>query len=1327
MKSLANRVQRLFSEQTKQDSILHPSGTLTPMSAMIMNDALSFRAIMKRIFAANRIFSLAICILLLAALPAISASGVVFPQLAWMTDSAGTMTIETAAAAREDMFTPHSDTSYPRAGRNTWFRFALPSPAAQEAAYLDLNTRLNGRLPGEPSVWIVRGPGVAPETLLPVFSGLYQLPPDTRKGAQIYIRLSSAPPPSFAPSIRGAAAISGLDLEGRGWLCVILGVLFVMLLIRGILERKEWRLWAAVYTGMLCMAESWPISGIVNGLPTTTDLPGLLAPGMALLLFPHVGRFFMRSRELAAFSDLLLVLSGILGLGLTLVPLCTPHSAALRLLPLWPLLFVLMLPAALTARIFRLPGSTRFLIATLIPPLGFAAWMFPNGVGQLLQTVTPEVWKDGFFKLLPAIALCLQAAILFLLPTPRYPAAIMNRERAPQPSRRMPAVSQPSPQSEQETPQLPAQLPLSRLREDLESAAALPLSPEMKTWVKRTARELSLLTEETVPSAPQEEAGATDNASGKNQTFSLEQVILAAYGVVESEAEQKNIAFSWYMAPQLSRRYSGDRAALERVLTLLLESAVHATARGQIQLRASRLPESNDPGQLLFSVSDSGEGTPPAGRNTAALTQAWELAGRLDGAISMTSGPTGTTVSFAIRLQPTGGELAQTSSTVPPELQAALSGALRILIVSDVSAERQLLAYYLDELPHELREARGTAEAVAMYARTPGALVLFDGNLPESDIAYAVAKIRAIENEKDYPLTSILGLANDEAQGDRLRRAGCSHIMVKPVARTHLRHLALRLAPLPKARARQKSAQGSLTGEKRRQSSVTITLPDEKNWMLLTAPGKIKTEPAAPSPAPAAQPPAISAPDVQGAETLSTDTPHVSAAASLPSSSPDKQAASSSETGAAAPLRFLQPPTLRTRSNVGEPMPISRTELNELATARAARIRSSDTDGTQRKITSISTRKDRSGAPAGEEPLSAQDDVSSVQKDSVIRPEAGSRVPSPETDERPVGWVGTPTPIIRGETAKSGITASGTLPPRETEELPPKATTPSATARAAGKTGETAVPPLRLHTASANKIPFPPAGESSFHPPSGVYFAPRQKKGFFARLFGFGKKTKLGPDDFELYDAPPGGNAYEWVGEPMPVTTSSPSAAASTPASPNTPADGSPQTALHADAVTGKTAGASSGDSAPEVKNTVEAPSTPIDESPSASVAQEELSLTSSGKEEKRAGSSLILEPEQEQPTAPELATSAPEKSQRTEKNAHSTQAERTVVEPMPSVLDLTCPSPSEFSECKLNNQPAPLYPAAPQRAKLPILNMEPLSLLDLRPSEDDKKKASDK
>lgn len=124
------------------------------------------------------------------------------------------------------------------------------------------------------------------------------------------------------------------------------------------------------------------------------------------------------------------------------------------------------------------------------------------------------------------------------------------------------------------------------------------------------------------------------------------------------------------------------------------------------------------------------------------------------------------------------------------------ASSLRIIVASNVPANRQMLSYYLDELPHEIIEARSAEEAKALYRRTPGALIIFDDDMPEESIADAVADIRIFEGEHNFPLASILALVNSNEQIDALRRAGCTHFLKKPITRKDLRVLTLRLAPV---------------------------------------------------------------------------------------------------------------------------------------------------------------------------------------------------------------------------------------------------------------------------------------------------------------------------------------------------------------------------------------------------------------------------------------------------------------------------------------------------------------------------------------------------
>ena len=145
------------------------------------------------------------------------------------------------------------------------------------------------------------------------------------------------------------------------------------------------------------------------------SLPGLLAPGIALLLLPHAGRQMMQTQDTAPNLDLALTSVGIGGLLLALTPLLPHAEGFVRLLALWPLGMLLCWPIAVLALLRRIPGSRLFALAVFLPPLGFLPlWFDVPG-------------KPDFIKLLPFLTACLSALGLALFPSPRHLSRTVQR------------------------------------------------------------------------------------------------------------------------------------------------------------------------------------------------------------------------------------------------------------------------------------------------------------------------------------------------------------------------------------------------------------------------------------------------------------------------------------------------------------------------------------------------------------------------------------------------------------------------------------------------------------------------------------------------------------------------------------------------------------------------------------------------------------------------------------------------------------------------------------------------------------------------------------
>ncbi len=813
----------------------------------------------------------------------------------WLLDAKGTLTLgEVLAANTQKAFRPYEPESLPHLAGTIWLRLSPKGKTPTFPLVLDLNTRIADQLPGIPQVWLTRSGETSGTPVRPSGDGLYHLPNPLPDQTNISIRVSGIPGPGFAPSLRAVSSLTLLDELGTQPQLVLLVVLLILCLLRGVTERREWRMWAALYIAAVWVQAFWGLPTTPAGEVSRWDMPGLLAPGVALLILPHVGRHMMRTRHHAPFIDMLFVLLALCGIALSAAPLIPGYTWTLQFLPLWPLFMLLLLPGTLMACLRRLPGAKRFLLISILPPLGMLALfplssLLPDLFIKMLPHALDDFMKPGIISIVPLTCLVLSALVAALSPSPR-PLPAPNRStrettktgkaavaalelggfpkteagahlpttiasvdptafgeasftpppaaaRAHTPAAPLPSASAPAKASIH--PQ-PLQTPMSAgevervLRAPLDALlraisaldqTALPLEARRRTDALGSAgRTLAkaIGNIERLPDQPR--------PADIKERFDLKQLLLDVNDSVAELAESKNIGLSWFTAPHLSRCYEGSRNRIASVLSLLAESSVLATEKGMVQIRAQRLPESTDPGHLLFTVSDSGSGMPPFRRSTLAFVRAWELAGSHGEVLSLESGPRGTSVSFSMSLSACMTE--QTPPAPQPDkdiLSRLPASALRIIVASSVPANRQLLSFYLDELPHEILEARTPEEAQAIYRNTPGALIIFDDDMSEEAIADAVASIRAFEGEHNFPLACILALVNGEAQIDALRRAGCTHFLKKPLTRKGLRHLTLRLAPVSR-RFKDKEADETIETPMPKPSSasrpVSPDIPD---------------------------------------------------------------------------------------------------------------------------------------------------------------------------------------------------------------------------------------------------------------------------------------------------------------------------------------------------------------------------------------------------------------------------------------------------------------------------------------------------------------------
>lgn len=1043
-------------------------------------------------------------------------------DMAWYLDPKGTFSLaDILAPERQQAFTPYEPESLPHHAGTLWLRLAPAKKTPATPLVLDLNTRIAGQLPGIPQVWLARRGEKNGTPVRPTSEGLYPLPSPLPEQTDIYIRVNGLPAPGFVPLLRTLSSLTIVDDLGTQPSLALLGVLLFICLLRGVAERREWRMWAALYIAAVWIQAFWGLPTTPAGEVSRWDMPGLLAPGVALLILPHVGRHMMRTRLHAPFIDMQFVVLALLGILISVAPLIPGYTWTLQFLPLWPLFMLLLLPGTVAACLRRLPGAKRFLLICLLPPLGMLALfplsrLLPGWLIGLLPRSLDGVATPGVVSLIPLTFLTLSALVAALSKSPKLlPAPNRSSRETPKTGKAgvaalelggFPEAAQPalerlpdlsSAQQGLEIASFPPQA--ARVREAALSvprkaphpqALETPLSAGMVEDALRAPldallRAVTAVDQTFLPGEARRRADMLDVAARNlataigtmgaasaptpsvNERFDLNQLLLETHEAVASLAESKNLGLSWFTAPHLSRCYEGKRAQLAQVLALLVESAVLATERGMVQIRAQRVPESTDPGHLLFTVSDTGAGTPPLGRSTLALIRAWELTGPEGGDLSLESGPKGTTVSFSIRLNAAMNEqppaAAPESEGVPDKTRPPAS-ALRIIVVSGVPANRQMLSFYLDELPHEIVEARSPEEARKIYRRAPAALLIFDDDTPEEAIGGSVGAIRVFEGENNFPLASILALITTEEQIDALRRAGCTHFLRKPVTRKDLRILALRLAPVTRRPREENRSQA----EEKPLPKTKAVLPDLPD-LSASAPRQEEAAPSAPAK------PGLLVSLLAPFRKKTPQTPVTSEkeeAVVLTEKAPEKPVKLSS-VGDPMPLNKADALSLRqrkrpnpleerakhmpSRSNapenatewVGEPMPISKKEKPE-STTDAAPLHESAVPETETSRPGTT----RADAPeTGGEPLSTQQPgaTKASPAETLVLPEAETLREKEKRDAplfTPDEWVGDPMPIgkplsldtepltLEKEAAPSAALASADAPLELGEPLP---------------------------------------------------------------------------------------------------------------------------------------------------------------------------------------------------------------------------------------------------------------------------------------------------
>ncbi|GLK47528.1 hybrid sensor histidine kinase/response regulator [Brevundimonas intermedia] len=240
-------------------------------------------------------------------------------------------------------------------------------------------------------------------------------------------------------------------------------------------------------------------------------------------------------------------------------------------------------------------------------------------------------------------------------------------------------------------------------------------------------------------------------------------------------------------APDLPSTFTGDPAALGRVLTPLLNNAVKFTQEGEVRLAVGPRLD----GGLRFVCIDTGVGFDPAMKDAMfaafrqqddALTRrfggmglglslAQEAARALGGVIDAAPREAGGSI-FWLDLPPP--DATAESALVP-------AARWRVLVADDHPTNRRILEMMLETVA-EITTAEDGLEALEATRRERFDVILMDIQMPRMDGITAVAHIRQAERETGQPPVPIIMLtANTQPEHvAAARKAGADRHVGKP-------------------------------------------------------------------------------------------------------------------------------------------------------------------------------------------------------------------------------------------------------------------------------------------------------------------------------------------------------------------------------------------------------------------------------------------------------------------------------------------------------------------------------------------------------------------
>lgn len=320
-------------------------------------------------------------------------------------------------------------------------------------------------------------------------------------------------------------------------------------------------------------------------------------------------------------------------------------------------------------------------------------------------------------------------------------------------------------------------------------------------------------------------------------------------------AHTSGLEMNCHVSPEVPTALSGDPTRVRQVLTNLLGNAIKFTKQGEVSLYVGNDPTVNEPGYLLFRVTDTGIGIPPDKLDTI-----FDSFAQADSSTTREHGGTGLGLAICRRLvEMMQGQIwvesevgvgssfyftAQFAIQAEPHKSMALPGddlpSIKVMIVDDNSTNRVILKETISAWGVPATEVADGQQALVLLdsarkAQEPYDLLLLDDLMPGMDGIQVAEHIRKELGISDMQIVMLTSGSRFDNTATRQELNICRYL-VKPVKRSDLFHAIFTDTGFMKpTREDPGPSEGSASLEDQRPLSILLVEDSRDNRLLVEA------------------------------------------------------------------------------------------------------------------------------------------------------------------------------------------------------------------------------------------------------------------------------------------------------------------------------------------------------------------------------------------------------------------------------------------------------------------------------------------------------------